>query len=170
MHLTTRELLDDADAKLGAPAPFARTVCGTAKPRKWLTTAAHHVTCPDCLAAMDNDLAVKPAVEPAVKPVMALGPKDAAAVLGVSRATVYRRIKLVAATKPELLPMKAGNGRHRPRWNWPNADAVRAWWASTDPAPDARPHKLAPKARKRTARRTALDDDVVDWGAVARAE
>lgn len=164
MHLTTQELLDEANAKLGAPAPFARTVCGTAKPRRHLTTAAQHVTCPDCLAVMSDEVSV----EPSVKPLTGVGPKDAAAVLGVSRATVYRRIKLVAETRPELLPMKAGNGTRRPRWNWPHADAVRAWWDATDPAGEARPSKLTPKTRKKRSRKPSLDDDVVDWGAVAR--
>lgn len=58
-----------------------------------------------------------------------IGPKEAAAFLGVVRATVDRRLKDVDPTTPGA-PTNTTPQSVRARWRWNTEADVRAWWAA----------------------------------------
>lgn len=87
---------------------------------------------------------------------------DAAHLLGCSVSHLRRTIAtLPEDRRPAVLPSPQGRPGARPRrrYYWPDADALRAWWASAaEPAPP-------PPRRARKVRQTG--GAVTDWRSLA---
>lgn len=81
--------------------------------------------------------------------------REAADLLGISRATLDRRIADLPATRrPAAAP---GSGQRR-RYYWADADALMEWWAAISEKPRSR----------RAPSRVATGGAITDWRAVAR--
>lgn len=90
---------------------------------------------------------------------------DACALLGVSRATLDRKI---AECAEKNRPARWGGGKGtvaRWRWYWPDEAALRAWWARCG-GPATVPSMTPPPRRSKAG--TMADGDVPDWIAVRR--
>jgi len=167
LHLTTTDLLDRAAKALdSSPPPFAFAMCGFAASYRDLTLEPRHVTCCGCLALRQPGVSTVPQSSEDSDPVR-LGVLEAARVIGVSRATLYRRLALVEKNRPSLLPTHNGNGMKRARWSWPSAEGARDWWTATAPKRGSKPAKVGERARRSHRPRHRVESDVVDWGAVA---
>lgn len=170
LHLTTTESLDGAAKALGSsPPPFAFAVCGLAASYRHLTLEPRHVTCCGCLSLRQPGASTVRASSDNSDPIR-LGVSEAAGVIGVSRATLYRRLALVEQNRPSLLPTHSGNGMKRARWSWPSPDDAREWWSATAPRRGSKPAKVGGRTRRSHRPRRQVESDVVDWGAVAKGE
>ncbi|GDX83382.1 hypothetical protein LBMAG42_51930 [Deltaproteobacteria bacterium] len=91
---------------------------------------------------------------------------DACALLGVSRATLDRKI---AECTEKNRPARWGGGEGagaRRRWYWPDAAALRAWWVARFGGPAPVPPAAPPPRRSKPGK--PADMEAVDWVAERR--